>query len=84
MSATTAKALLQKLMYTKTLGERLGGIDADDVLAGKELFDSSKPYASVLGTSLGKTMLGNVRSNPVQQDRIDPANEYAQAVRFFV
>ena len=79
MSAT-AKALLQKLMYTKTLGERVGGIDADDVLAGKELFDKAQPY----GSTLGKTMLANVRSNPVQQDRIDPAKEYAQAVRFFV
>ena len=79
MSAA-AKALLQKLMYTKTLGERVGGIDADDVLKGKELFDKAKPY----GSTLGKTMLANVRSNPVQQDRIDPAKEYAQAVRFLV
>ena len=78
--STAAKALLQKLMYTKTLPERVGGIDADDVLAGKELFDTAKPY----GSTLGKTMLANVRSNPVQQDRIDPAQEYAQAVRFFV
>ena len=82
--SSAATALLKKLMYTKALDERVGGIDSGDVLAGKELFDSSKPYASVLGTSLGKTMLGNVRSNPVQQDRIDPAQEYAQAVRFFV
>ena len=81
--STAAKALLQKLMYTKTLPERAGGIDADDVLAGKELFDGNQPYGKQI-KQLGKTMLANVRSNPVQQDRIDPAQEYAQAVRFFV
>ena len=81
--SSAATALLKKLMYTKTLDERVGGIDADDVLAGKELFDEDQPYGKQI-KQLGKTMLGNVRSNPVQQDRIDPAKEYAQAVRFFV
>ena len=81
-----ASDLLESLIGKKTLVERLGGIDVEDVLKGKDLFDTIAPYRPVGAKSVpASTFSGSLSGTPgedkANQGGFSPAEGYQAAVR---